>query len=71
MAATYKTKGAFEGAGGAICLNSSSGSLKSSFRSMCEWSSISLFSDWKDGVPGFVQSVTVAVHLVTCLRACL
>ncbi len=36
MAATYKTKGALEGAEGAICLNSSSGSLKSSFSSVCE-----------------------------------
>ncbi len=36
MAATYKTKGAFEGAEGAICLNGSPGSLKSSFSFVCE-----------------------------------
>ncbi len=30
MAVTHKTKGAFEGAEGAICLNGSSGSPKSS-----------------------------------------
>ena len=35
MAATHKTKGAFEGAEGAICLNGSSGSPKSSFSCMC------------------------------------
>ena len=34
MAATHKTKGAFEGAEGAICLNGSSGSPKSSFSSI-------------------------------------
>ena len=35
MADTYKTKGAFEGAGGAICLNGSPGSLKSSSSFVC------------------------------------
>ena len=35
MAATHKTKGAFEGAEGAVCLNGSSGSPKSSFSSLC------------------------------------
>ena len=35
MAATHKIKGAFEGAVGAICLNGSSGSPKSSFSSIC------------------------------------
>ena len=35
MAATHKTKGAFEGAEGAICLNGSPGSPKSSFSSVC------------------------------------
>ncbi len=35
MAATHKTKGTFEGAKGAICLNGSLGSPKSSLSSMC------------------------------------
>ena len=35
MVATHKTKGAFEGAEGAICLNGSPGSIKSSFSSIC------------------------------------
>ena len=36
MAATHKTKGASEGAEGAICLNGSSGSPKSSLSFVCE-----------------------------------
>ena len=36
MAATHKTKGTFEGADGAICLNGSPGSPKSSFSFVCE-----------------------------------
>ena len=35
MVATHKTKGAFEGAEGAKCLNGSPGSPKSSFSSIC------------------------------------